>query len=350
VRFTGRRSIDAKGTIVFPSHSTKGAHYDYNVEEFCNKLRDLPEKFHPITICLREEDISVWQKDVVFRKYGFDVVTSGSASDESFLDRFYSIMKNHKYSASNILATSTVLAMDLGLLFFLIEDIDATLKVKVSAEKEKNVLLQSNIPSEKLHGNTGENLGEIFRMENIDELAQAQKSFLEKETGENFSVTPKELRKIILNYFFRNAIPNYLTTFLRKIFYKQQKITQNRTAVEITSEIKSLKMSSYSVTTIPVTLHNTGKTPLASSLPYPVYLTYHWLDENGKIIYLQGDNTAINRIVSPKAEEDFRILAKGLVQKGNYTLQITLVQEGNGWFEGILSDFKPLNIPVEIDG
>ena len=50
--------LDAKGTIVFPSHSTNELDVEFDIDKFCRQLDDLPKDFQPVTICLHFIDLN----------------------------------------------------------------------------------------------------------------------------------------------------------------------------------------------------------------------------------------------------------------------------------------------------
>ena len=109
---------DAKGTIVFPSHSTKLIDNLMNWDGYIDQLKNLPEKFQPISICFHMSDI---EKNLhkLFLEKGFDVYTAGNIYDERFAERFYDILRKFKYSSSNLIGSYTFYSVEMGIPFFL---------------------------------------------------------------------------------------------------------------------------------------------------------------------------------------------------------------------------------------
>lgn len=112
-----KRVEDPEGTIVYPSHSTPLDKETFDIQKYIEQLKSLPEKFQPISICLHKHDIDKG----VHNKYieaGFKVFTAGHYSDERYIDRFYEILKNFKYSTSNEISSYTFLSVNFGIPFF----------------------------------------------------------------------------------------------------------------------------------------------------------------------------------------------------------------------------------------
>ena len=108
----------AKGTVAFSAHSTPDVDNVSNIEKYAMQLLALPEKFQPVTVCLHMSDIHKGQHRV-FMKYGLPVVTVGHVKDNRFIERFYSILKNHAYSTSNAIGSYTSLSIEMGITFFI---------------------------------------------------------------------------------------------------------------------------------------------------------------------------------------------------------------------------------------
>lgn len=112
------KTADAKGTIAFPAHTTIHLEDVSNVEVYINQLRELPEKFQPVGICLHMTDVNKGLHKK-FLAAGFEVFTAGNIYDDAFSERFYSIIKNFKYSTSNLLGSYTYYCVEMGIPFFI---------------------------------------------------------------------------------------------------------------------------------------------------------------------------------------------------------------------------------------
>jgi hypothetical protein len=109
---------NSAGTLAFPAHSTGATEnlMDWNI--YIKQLKDLPEEFHPISVCLHMHDVNRGLHKI-FMQNGFDVYTAGHADDDRFAERFYDILKKFKYSTSNIIGSYTYYAVEMGVSFFI---------------------------------------------------------------------------------------------------------------------------------------------------------------------------------------------------------------------------------------
>lgn len=111
---------NAKGTVVFISHSTFDIKCEFDISGFCEELKKLPKKYKPVTICLFYLDF-IDKKTDVYRKMGFEVTCAGPKFVNSldFPRRFYEILSSHKYATSNAIGSYAFYAVDLEIPFFL---------------------------------------------------------------------------------------------------------------------------------------------------------------------------------------------------------------------------------------
>ncbi len=95
--------------------------------------------------------------------------------------------------------------------------------------------------------------------------------------------------------------------------------------------------------TLQVRLWNRGGESLMSLPPYPVHVSYHWLDEYGKMVVFDGIRTPLMPPLPPMGVRDVSVEILTPRDEGAYTLQITLVQEFQFWFEDSLP-----NVPLSV--
>ena len=114
-----QQSEDARGTVVFPDHSTPNTFHEHNVEEYAASLRALPDHLKPITICLHHRDMDYYGP--LFSEQGFTVVTAGHGRQPNFgfVRRFYEILSAHRYCSSNFIGSFTFYAVEMGIPFFI---------------------------------------------------------------------------------------------------------------------------------------------------------------------------------------------------------------------------------------
>ena len=96
------------------------------------------------------------------------------------------------------------------------------------------------------------------------------------------------------------------------------------------------RMPSGTATRVYVEIENRSSEWLASLAPYPVYLSYHWLESGtGRCHVFEGERSPLIAAVPPRSRhsQEMRILAPQ--KPARYVLLLTLVQEGKTWFDQI---------------
>jgi SAM-dependent methyltransferase len=96
-----------------------------------------------------------------------------------------------------------------------------------------------------------------------------------------------------------------------------------------------------------VEVRNGSAHPLKSLAPFPVYLSYHWLDEGGQVIEFEGWRSALLPLVPPGGRLVARQIVRAPARAGRCTLRITLVQEGIRWYDQ-LPDPVAANLEIHV--
>jgi len=110
------RSSSARGTIFFVAHSTPSIQENKAVDAYHRELSILPERFHPITLCLHIHDVRKGL-DKKYLELGYRVVTAGDSLDQRFIERFYKLLGQHKYALSNLFGSYALYATEMGVPF-----------------------------------------------------------------------------------------------------------------------------------------------------------------------------------------------------------------------------------------
>jgi len=192
----------AKGTVVFPAHCTRNHIQQFDVLKYCDELSRLPNRLKPLTICLHYMDVDTLGP--LFEKFGYSVVTAGKSHQggTGFVDSFYEILSQHRYSTSNEIGSYAFYSVEMGVPFFMYGP------ESVTAWRHNNN--QYN-PSDLL-----EKVREMFR-EFKTEISDEQHKFVLDEVGINDAVTPKELRSILLKRLFLIELTKYPGRFVKAI-------------------------------------------------------------------------------------------------------------------------------------
>lgn len=111
---------DAKGTVVFVNHATADIEDKMDMRKYINGLKNLSEKFQPISVCLHCQDVQLGRHKI-FMDNDIPVYTAGN-DFEHFTERFYGILKKFAYASSNQVGSSLLYAVEMGVPFFIFGD------------------------------------------------------------------------------------------------------------------------------------------------------------------------------------------------------------------------------------
>src|SRR5437588_11249356 len=93
-------------------------------------------------------------------------------------------------------------------------------------------------------------------------------------------------------------------------------------------------VGAYAVFNVIIEISNSSSYVLNGSSPHPVNIAYNWLDEEGSAtIVFDGKRTPLIPILSPGSKEFYEGNIRAPVERGRYTLRMTLVQEAVRWFD-----------------
>jgi SAM-dependent methyltransferase len=80
-------------------------------------------------------------------------------------------------------------------------------------------------------------------------------------------------------------------------------------------------------------LLNQGAVPIDSQGISPIYLSYHWCSLEGEMVIYDGERTALPIVLLPGRRITLPMLIQVPAVKGDYRLQVCLVQEQVAWLE-----------------
>lgn len=114
-----RPDIQPSGTLVFFAHSNTTTTPNYeDLDGYISDLKALPEKYQPVVLCLSFHDIAKGLHKTL-RKYDLPIVTAGTSNSQEFVDRFYSMILQFRYSSSPNIGSHTFYLLEAGVPFFL---------------------------------------------------------------------------------------------------------------------------------------------------------------------------------------------------------------------------------------
>lgn len=88
-------------------------------------------------------------------------------------------------------------------------------------------------------------------------------------------------------------------------------------------------------TQIPVNIKNTSNFVWSNAGANPVNFSYHWLDSKGKMVVFDGQRTVLPRELAPQESVELNAFIQVPDRPGNYSLILTMVQEGVTWFDSV---------------
>jgi FkbM family methyltransferase len=93
-----------KNLLSFPAHSTHYVNTHYDIQKYCQFLKDFGKNYQSIRICLYWKDI-LRGLDKEYERFGFQVETAGHMFDPLFLSRLKSIIEAATFTTSNNIGT-----------------------------------------------------------------------------------------------------------------------------------------------------------------------------------------------------------------------------------------------------
>jgi hypothetical protein len=118
------------------------------------------------------------------------------------------------------------------------------------------------------------------------------------------------------------------SVWLRMTSESQESWYRAKVAAPVELELPTGRLSS-----VPITLTNTGRLPWDSLATPPMLLSYHWLEAEGdRFVRFEGERTPFVDAVVPDATVAISARVRAPRQPGRYRLEWDLVQEGRLWF------------------
>jgi hypothetical protein len=193
------RSKSPKGTLVFFTHGTPDVKWEgHDSEEYFGKLRELPDKFQPVVLCLHMHDI----KDglhIKLRRHGFPIVTVGNTSSTDFVDQFYDLVKDYSYATSQTWGSHAAYCVELGIPYYFLGE-----------RPELVNIADLNLPAgvapqywDNYHEEYAKKAEELFRVP-VDVVTDEQSAFVELVLGLGSRLTRWQVSWILWRELFRN--------------------------------------------------------------------------------------------------------------------------------------------------
>jgi hypothetical protein len=82
-----------------------------------------------------------------------------------------------------------------------------------------------------------------------------------------------------------------------------------------------------------VLVENLSEMTWLSGQSQPVFASYHWLDQTGKVLIYEGIRSRLPQAIEPATRKQVPISVIAPTVAGQYILEVTLVHEGVAWME-----------------
>ncbi|WP_027187367.1 hypothetical protein [Desulfovibrio cuneatus] len=192
----------AKGTLVFPPHSTTDVLLqDGYIERYIEHLKGFPEHLQPVCVCLHMHDINNGQYKL-FLQNNIPVYTAGNGTDIRFAERWYDIVRHFAYTSSSGVGSSTYYSIEMGIPFFISGE-------PVTLVNTGNV----NLPLGELKDSQILQETHIFFTRNGHEITPEKKHYVEKHLGLYNSISRVHMAKILYAAYCKHG------KFLKDLFH-----------------------------------------------------------------------------------------------------------------------------------
>lgn len=211
---------NTQGTLAFPTHSTPEIDLTSDIENYIDELKKMPEEFKPISVCLHMHDINKGQHKL-FMKHGFPVYTAGDVFDKRFAERFYNILKNFKYTTSNMIGSYTYYSVEMGIPFSI-----------YGAQPLLTNNGDTNLEKGEYKFYEQEEYQKLYKLfEGLSkEITPVQKKFVETHLGIYDGLSRCEMAKILYKAYFKkgNLARDILYPFWKYLIEFPMKRTKKR--------------------------------------------------------------------------------------------------------------------------
>ncbi len=202
------RLKQSTGTLFFPVHTNPGFTIEgLNDEESITYLKMLPEKYHPVSICLHQHDLNS-QREKKFVSEGFEIVTAGDGRDEKYEQKFRDLILGFKFGISESWGSQVAYMITLGIPCQIIK---------------RSYTVIENVPNAKIHGEGNEILAKnLMKLEEAfnglpHEITPVQRALVNEVLGLDFKNSRLKVASVAWFSFLLIGIPWLSKRALKKL-------------------------------------------------------------------------------------------------------------------------------------
>ncbi len=105
--------------------------------------------------------------------------------------------------------------------------------------------------------------------------------------------------------------------------------------IKLLDELKELKINEETI--INIEIENNSNERLISLPPFPVHIAYHWKDAQRYVLF-DGMRSVLKPPLMAKTKGRYLANIVAPTRPGNYILEVSMVQEGQFWFEQVYAE------------
>jgi hypothetical protein len=211
------RNKEANGTLLFWPHSSEHLIVQLDMEKVKQVLSGIPERYKPISICISAHDVKLGLLPNI-RTLNYPIYTVGNVQDQRFVDRFYTLVNNFRFSAGFFPGSHIYYLHEFGIPYLAFDYSVVTMSSHGSTAIADGVfdLLAKDYPEEherKIFDDWYARMREFS-----DEVSEDQMTFALKQLGFDSDISDIELRKKVYKQLAKNfrSIPKmYFYTVLQ---------------------------------------------------------------------------------------------------------------------------------------
>jgi hypothetical protein len=206
------RAPGARGTVVFPMHSTSLLDVVFDWDRYAESLLSLPEHLQPITVCLYWKDLLAGAHQA-FTRRGLPVTTAGHRNDPRFVEHFYAILRRAQYTTGNVLGSNTFYSVEMGIPYF----------TYGAVPEQHNTGGHPDYPSGRFDlRETSPEVLELQRVFTFEpgasiRITDATRSLVHEKLGIDEDIDKHELRRVVYDSLVRNAPRDLLSRVRRRL-------------------------------------------------------------------------------------------------------------------------------------
>jgi len=179
---------ERKGTLFLPKHSTRAVNVAFNKESIIEELKNLPEEFHPVTVCIHWQDVEKGLHKY-FQSKGFKVVSAGHLNDDNYMFRWLHLVSQFKLVAHSGAGSAMFYSVAAGIPFYLTTEEAKPEKPSNFQPFHKDIPHHSSAATKRI-----ESLKTLFGQP-VSQITKEQQDIVNYCTSSDLVLSPEDLQR-----------------------------------------------------------------------------------------------------------------------------------------------------------